>query len=826
MIKFTKFTHPNEVGKIYELDNHDNITSLTVGNLIAANINTISMNTLEEFIPYLYSSTNMNHITAGINPDNAHMCVMGPTSPGIINRSNKDLPFPNSGDSGLLVIDSDGVSDFPNMPVFADYEHVQYTSSGSNIVDAQGKQRRGFEGCHTVYAVKDPKDIPRTMEALHKREILNYRGLCKVSAAGTFLERSCVDKMLASPSQPVYYLPTLISGLTQQKQLEYKPGIQEPINTKKLVPKLTKEENEQYKVAVEYYEQLLAPEMERVRNEWINTRVNKGQGTVKTLTNSLDHQALESDFIIYTKIGDVTIHEIMSDVKKWHGMTCKDPIEPDYGSNTVGKIYCDQDMPYINSNAHGGCKYKLFDAAGVGFGGELPINVAQLPPVTINQGPVTTSVPVANDPINTSVISAMGQTEPVYPINVPISEDQWFDRQKKGSKALTTYENFKIMMNFYGLNVGYDVIAKDIIIIGPEVDYEGDLKDIANHALLTSCFELNNLKVSHIDKYVSKLMNSQQVNPVQEWINSIPWDGKDHLSELFNTLTLSPDQDREIAYMIFKKWFLGACRIVQGQIEHFEYVLCLQESIGGAGKTRWFNKLCPKQWQIDGVILDTQDKDIVKQCISNWLVELGELDSSFRKSDVKKLMALLSKSEDELRMPYAAKSAKFQRRTAFFGSVNGKNFLADDSGDRRFWPIAVTAINYQHNIDMQQVWAQVNAIPATETHWLNTIENKQVINANKMFKAHDPIDDMLSVYFSGEEMSKLAGYTETNMPIQEAADYVHLNVTEILIKAGIERPTKSNLNRAASWLRDAGFNDLKSNGKRGFLVKSMVKGVM
>ena len=104
MIKFTKFTHPNEVGKIYELDSQGKITSMTVGNLKAANIETISMNTLEEFIPYLYSSTNMNHITAGINPDNAKMCIMGPTSPGIINRSNKDLPFPNSGDSGFLQI--------------------------------------------------------------------------------------------------------------------------------------------------------------------------------------------------------------------------------------------------------------------------------------------------------------------------------------------------------------------------------------------------------------------------------------------------------------------------------------------------------------------------------------------------------------------------------------------------------------------------------------------------------------------------------------------------------------------------------------------------
>lgn len=823
MIKFTKFTHHCEVGKIYELDAQNKITSMTVGNLKAANVETISINNLEEFIPYLYSSTNHNHITAGVNPDNAHMCVMGPTSPGIINRSNKDLPFPNSGDSGLLVIDSDDVKDFPNMPVFNKHERVQYTSSGSNISDAEGVQRRGFQGCHTVYAVKDACDIPRTMEALHKREILNYRGLCKVSAAGTFLERSCVDKMLASPSQPVYYQPTLISGLTQQKQIAYVSGNQEPIDTKKLVPKLTKDENEQYKLALEYYKQLLAPEMQRVREQWINTRVNEGQGTVDTLTNSLDHQALESDFIIHTKIGDITIHEIMKDVKKFHGLTCKDPLEPDYGSDTVAKIYSDQDMPYINSNAHGGCKYKLFDAAGVGFGGEIP-QIQQ--PVTINQNyDIEQGIPIVKEPITVGVINAI---EPVYPINVPISNDSWEAQHCNPgrTKAKTTIENFKIMMKFYGLNVGYDLIAKDIIIAGQTMSHEGDLKDAANLAIIKSCCELNNLKSGSVADNLNIMMNEQQINPVAEYINRIPWDGKDRLSELFNTLTLAPDQDREIAWMMFRKWFMGACRIVQGQIDHFEYVLCLQEAIGGSGKTRWFNKLCPGQWQTDGIILDTSDKDIVKQCISNWLAELGELDSSFRKSDVKKLMAFLSKSEDEIRLPYAAKSAKFRRRTAFFGSVNGKNFLADDSGDRRFWPISVIAINYQHNIDMQQVWAQINLIPQEEKHYLDTVENKQVINANKMFKALDPIDDMLASYFSGEEISKLTGYAPDNSPIIETVELVHLSTTEILMKSGVERPSKANLNRAAAWLRSNGYSDHRNKDKRGFLVKSMVKGVM
>jgi len=41
------------------------------------------------------------------------------------------------------------------------------------------------------------------------------------------------------------------------------------------------------------------------------------------------------------------------------------------------------------------------------------------------------------------------------------------------------------------------------------------------------------------------------------------------------------------------------------------------------------------------------------------------------------------------------------------------------------------------------------------------------------------------------------------------------------MKAGIERPTQVNLNKASAWLKDNDFNSLRTNKKRGFLVKVM-----
>ena len=815
MIQFTKFSHSDICGKIFEINQQTGkFEKRTIGNLKAANIETITLNNISEFPTYLAGLNGHNHSTAGVSPINASMAIKGPVNypNGVINRSNKDLPFSEHAQALFCIDDDDSAGGgFPQIAAFKEHACVRYTSSGSNIVSEDGKvEFRGFNGSHTFYAVKDGTCIKKAMERLHKREILNYRGKCKVSEAGTFLERSCIDRMLASPSQPIYHKATCLTGLKQNQIVEYIPGILEPIDLKKVVKPLSKEEEAQYLTALEMYEDMLRPEMERVREVWINARADEGISR-ENATKALDNRALEHDFIIHTKQGDVSVGDILADPLRWNKVTCSDPIEPSYngGSMTVAKIFSFQNRPMINSNCHGGITYSLHDATAVGFDAS--------PPVTIEGA----TGEVIEQPAAPPQILPEGA---LYRMDISIDHLKWTANQVKGSTndVMSTIHNFKLMMHYYGINVAYDLIGKDILMTGPNMSGEGDMKDAANIGWINHLCELNKFKVSTVSDNLNVMMNDNQINPVRDWITEYQWDGVDRIKELFETLTLAEGQEPTIAYMMFRKWFIGACRIGLGEIPRFEFVLCLQESEGGAGKTRWFNKLCPDVWQSDGVIFDPTDKDSVKQVISYWLNELGELDSTF-KSDVKKTMAFLTKNEDEIRLPYASKSAKFGRRTAFFGSVNKKNFLLDDSGDRRFWPISVSSINYTHEINMQQFWAQINEIPDSEHHWLDPAENARIIAGNKEFKSLDVVDDMLSSYFEGSELTKMGGYTADGQPIIVPADMEHLSVTEVLIKAGIERPTQANLNKASMWLKDNNFKPQRSNKKRGFFVTTISK---
>ena len=577
---------------------------------------------------------------------------------------------------------------------------------------------------------------------------------------------------MRSPSQPVYVHAVCGPGITQHKQITYHEGIA-VVDTKAVIPDLTPEQETQYQSQLVADQIELEPEIEWTRAQYELNMVAKGISlqTVKQAL-STDRHRLDRDFIIHVAAGEVTVGEIIANREKYHLMNCADPFEPDYGNRkTVAKIYTDQRQPMIASKAHGEMNYELIDddvMYGI-FGLEpLPPGVSAVPITDENRPGLEKLWQQQTEALNTSTeVAEASSTEvtsappvidvPAIIIRQPMSGAEWNETYCTGKdrKPISCVENLQRMLELYGIKISYDVITKEVSMFCLDKNafsQGGDNRDAANYARIISLCEMNGLKTSSIDRYIAMFMDWNQINPVVDWVNSKPWDGIDRISQLFNTIVLAPDQDRETAWMMFRKWFKGAIQIVQRQIKSFEYVLVLQAAEGGEGKTRWFETLCPDGWQTTGLMLDPKDKDTIKVGVSNWLAELGEIDSTFKRSDLKALMSFLSKSEDDIRLPYAKAYSKFARRTAFFGTVNPVDFLKDDSGDRRFLTIAVESLNHIHDIDMQQFWTQVDqddrVIP-----WLNNVEHKLVVESNKKFKQINPIEEKTLEYFNQEPIS-------------------------------------------------------------------------
>ena len=114
----------------------------------------------------------------------------------------------------------------------------------------------------------------------------------------------------------------------------------------------------------------------------------------------------------------------------------------------------------------------------------------------------------------------------------------------------------------------------------------------------------------------------------------------------------------------------------------------------------------------------------------HWIVEIGELDSSFKK-DVARLKGFLTNDCDKLRRPYARGESEYPRRTVFAATVNDDRFLVDNTGNTRWWTIPVKSLDYEHRIDMQQVFAELAMdFDYKEKWWLDEAEEAELAKVN------------------------------------------------------------------------------------------------
>jgi hypothetical protein len=736
-------------------------------------------------------------------------------------------------------------------------------SASGNIYDqATGQELEGLKGQRLYVLADNAADVPRAGAALHVRLWLAGHGRIELAQNGAQLERSLVDTSMWQPSRLDFAAGAICGPGLERRPA---PGLWNdaaPVDTAKWLADPTPAEQAAYRQLVAQAKDATLP-ASRAQFEAHVGAVAAAEGVAAAEVRArydvaMQKRVLCNDFVIQLAYGEgrVAVKDILLDPKAWHGKICFDPVEPEYNNyHPVGKIFVDERGAYLDSKAHGGAVYRLGSIAALAFqqGASTGTTFRDLMEEVRMQGCDLSAVGGLADKVNTgpfsdeersllraelagtvkdakrltpevkAIIYATGSQGDapraadrlpqtlhghVIPFDMPVNPSMWapFHTKGKDQKPKGTPENFKIMLAAYGVSVAFNDMAKTLIIRVPGMGDTGVLKDEAAISKIEGIANLNDFPKGDVSAQIVLSAFENTVYPPREFVESTRWDGLDHLGALFAQLSLAPGEDALVCGELFRRWFRGAAGMAAGTVTCFEQVLVLVDPKGGAGKTRFFRTLCPPELRKDSLTLDTTNKDSVKEAISYWLVELGELDGTFSKSEAAHLKSFLSRSEDEIRLPYGRVSLKYPRRTAFFSSVNSADFLVDDSENRRYWPIGVTSINYEHSVNVQQVWAQALAEHRNgHPHFLSKQEMETMLKPkNEAHRATSPVSDMLS--------ERILGNT---------CGLVHMTVTNILKVCGMQFPTKRDTNEAANWLRRNGIQEVKRCGVRGFMVPNL-----
>lgn len=313
------------------------------------------------------------------------------------------------------------------------------------------------------------------------------------------------------------------------------------------------------------------------------------------------------------------------------------------------------------------------------------------------------------------------------------------------NKILATIENLRELFNARGIRCRYNVISKRILFDIPGETFSTENGDEVALALIYSYIKQEEMPVDGYKAYTLRIADENQCNPALNMIRSKPWDKIDRLQEFYDTITSPETQAKEL---LIRRWLITA--VYMALKEGIDSAGCLVlQGAQDLGKTWWVKKLVPESLQKELVrtdaSVDPKDRDSVSQVISYWIVELGEIEATFNRAELQGIKTFISRDYDTMRRPYGEGDKRYPRRTALVASVDQHVFLRDTAGNRRFWTIPCTAINSYHEIDMQQLWAQVLWLieEQGESWQLEADEKEHIRRINEDHMSIEPIYELM-----------------------------------------------------------------------------------
>jgi len=363
-ISFTKFTDTDKkTAKSYELVDGV-ITKLTAGNFYNGTFETININ-YTELPNYIKSMEAGEFIVQGV-----HQSLPSGNCPADATRA-KDL-FPFADQAGLLIIDSDSINQFNGIANYDDLTTALNIiepalapamkfciSSASSYVEYNG-ENSGLRGVHTYIPVDTTLDNKAIIETLHARSVIAGYAYPKITKSGSVKINSFIDTALKTSNQPVFEGGAILKdpAITQLQQYQTYEG--HLLNANSIKP-LTDSENTAYKMIVADLKESVAEQANAIKLAFVKAKSktiidkypelsdNHAENIAK---KAIMNNELYGQFTIQLGTGEiVTVHEILCNPKKYHGVACVHPMDDD----VIGKslIYTEQKKPCIHTFAHG-----------------------------------------------------------------------------------------------------------------------------------------------------------------------------------------------------------------------------------------------------------------------------------------------------------------------------------------------------------------------------------------------------------------------------------------------------------------------------------------
>ncbi|KAK42354.1 hypothetical protein BG58_04905 [Caballeronia jiangsuensis] len=206
-------------------------------------------------------------------------------------------------------------------------------------------------------------------------------------------------------------------------------------------------------------------------------------------------------------------------------------------------------------------------------------------------------------------------------------------------------------------------------------------------------------------------------HPVRDYLLPLRWDGVAR-AERWLVDHCGAD-DTPYVRAVSRCFLLAAVARVMSPGCKADAVLIL-EGRQGIGKSSAFRVLAGTEFFSDAPLNFSDPRQTGEALKGVWICELSELDG-LNRAEVSAVKRCLSATADRYRAAYAREPETEPRQCVFCGSTNpdaSGEYLRDRTGNRRFWPVAVTQCDLSAlTRHRDQLWAEAVTLYAGNEHW-------------------------------------------------------------------------------------------------------------
>lgn len=288
-----------------------------------------------------------------------------------------------------------------------------------------------------------------------------------------------------------------------------------------------------------------------------------------------------------------------------------------------------------------------------------------------------------------------------------------FKRDKNGNIE-ATIENVAMAVarsDVCGLEIRFDQFRDEIMFSRPGLGAWQAFTD-SDYARLRITLERGHFKPigrELMRDVVMLVANNNQFDSAIAWLDGLEWDGVPRVSG-FLTRYFGTEATEYTKAVSTYLWTALAGRVKSPGCKADMVPILVGEQ--GSGKSTGVAAMAPALEFFSEVSFHEKDEDLARKMRGRLVAEIGELRGLHTK-ELESIKAFITRTHENWIPKYREFAVQFPRRLVFIGTTNRDEFMADDTGNRRWLPVRVgkTDIAAIH-ADRDQLWAEARELYA------------------------------------------------------------------------------------------------------------------